>query len=266
MGIFHVQFEKPGDVVIFVKTSKPSTMEEQMEEQAQLVHNLYIASKNLRELHEDVSFYEHALTRSRTVKPASPFIPTFFLYIIFAFNTIFSIDWRSSLKTGKIEEHNKYNERKRINKLISFCFSDPAFVSLFYPAFLEILCMRFNKEDIILALDGIIVDGVKVTEDDKRNAIDACNKLFTEEGFTFQNGRFAKAFCSFIYQVRCNIVHGTKLTEQMADPEQQNRILIYSYFLIAIQHMLFMYIEDLEEGFFSSQSESFIRRLRDSHR
>ena len=155
-------------------------MSELMEEQYQHIHDVYKAAQNLRVLHQDVSYYEHALTKSRSVKPASPFIPTFFLYIFFAFNTIFSIDWKRSLKNGMIVDHNRYNERKRINKLISFCFSDTGFVSSYYPTFLEILFIKFNKDDLFIALKGIAVDNVRITDNDKLNKIYAFKKILTE--------------------------------------------------------------------------------------
>ena len=239
-------------------------MEEFESEEEQRIDRLYHLSSNLKCLHEDVAFYEHALIKARSREPEKPFIPTFFLYIYFAFNTIYTIDWKRSPQDGHLIEHKKSEERKRINKMISFCFSDDTFVDAFFPYFLEIMTMKFSKEKVIRSLGNIIAEGVEIDEKEKEKAQKACEYILSKEGFSFQNGRHVKEFSTFIYKVRCNIVHGTKLTV-LADPNQKDRILIYSYFLIAVQHMLFMFLEYKLNGFFGGKSDSFIETLRYSH-
>lgn len=228
------------------------------------IEQVYNLSRTLRELHEDVAFYEHALIRARTREPEEPFAPTFFLYIFFTFNTIYSIDWKESLQNGSLIEHRDGDEIERKNRMISLCFSDNYFVDAFFPQFMEIMTMRFTKEEIIKAMNDIIAEGVEVTEEIKNNAKSACKKILSMEGFSSQNGRHVKTFSTFIYLVRCNIVHGTKLTVK-GDPDQNKRILIYSYFLVAIQHMLFMFLEYKANWIFLSKSDIFIDNLRSSH-
>lgn len=239
-------------------------MEEFESEEEKRWDSLYHLSSSLKDLHEDVAFYEHALIKARSRDPEKPFIPTFFLYIYFTFNTIYTIDWENSPQDERLVEHRKSEERERINKMISFCFSDNQFVEAFFPHFIEIMTMKISKEMIISSMDNIIAEGVEIDDKEKEKAKKACEYILSKEGFSFQKGRHVKEFSTFIYKVRCNIVHGTKLTVH-ADPGQKERILIYSYFLIAVQHMLFMFLGYKANGFFEGESESFIETLRRSH-
>ena len=68
--------------------------------------------------------------------------------------------------------------------------------------------------------------------------------------------RRMKEIISFIYSVRCNIVHGTKTMQHMREEGQRDRIMIYSYLIIALTHMLFMCLEYHSEGYYSESSSS----------
>ena len=227
------------------------------------IEQIFRDAEYLRDLHEDVSFVEHALITGR--RRIVPYEPTFFLYVYFTFNTIFSIDWKESATCGELVDSKVFGEVDRIKSLIDFCFLDPSFASLYFPTFVEIVTMRFSDNEILEALDSIVVDGKKVKAADKGNAITSCKQLFTKEGFLSKDSWHMKTLYSFIYKVRCNIVHGSKSMDLLNEPKQKERILIYSYYLIALQHMLFMFLRDLDKGFWGSKSEHFVQKLRESH-
>ena len=233
-------------------------MAEQMEEEDARIESVYQASKYLKELLEDVSVLEHALIEEGDEK--KPYEPTFFLYIFFSFNTIFNIDWSKSKEEGVIVDAAG-KEEDQIKKLIDFCFSDNSFAEAFFPSFYSIVTLRAKGDvsSIHQSMKSIIVDNKRIKSGDADNCRSAFRSLLSERGFNCRN---MKTLATFIYKVRCNLVHGTKTFEDLRKPMQRERILYYSFFLIALQHMLFMRLEDLRNGFFSRRSEDFILKLR----
>lgn len=222
------------------------------------IERLLKSVENLRTLHEDVCMTEHAMYEGQ--KRFMPYEPTYFLYNYFCFNTIFSIDWEASVKEGVVQE-SELSEEKRIKRLIDFCFSYPGFAESFFPTFKDIVTIRFELTEIENAMEAIVADDKRIDEAFIGSFQSACGKVLTEKGF---NVRDLKTVYSFIYAVRCNIVHGTKSMQHMREPGQRTRILVYSYFIIALVHMLFMNLKCQSEGYYSSSMSSpFIARLKD---
>jgi len=58
----------------------------------------------------------------------------------------------------------------------------------------------------------------------------------------------ACAVLKFVYEVRCNLFHGTKTTVQLLDSAQQRRLLIYTATLIAGNSLLFRVAEKANVG------------------
>lgn len=222
------------------------------------IERLLQSVQNLKALHEDVCMTEHAMYERH--KRYMPYEPTYFLYNYFCFNTVFSIDWEASIKEGTVQD-GEQSEEKRIKKLIDFCFSYSGFADSFFPTFLEIVTVRFGVSEITKAMESIVIDNKRIDDDFINSFKSACGKVLTEKGFTVRD---LKTVFSFIYAVRCNIVHGTKSMQDMREPGQRTRILVYSYFIIALVHMLFMNLKCRIEGFYrASMSESFLWRLKD---
>ena len=242
-------------------------MEELIEEADARIERVYHASKYLRELHEDVAVLEHALFEEDNEKKLhenKPYEPTFFLYVFFSFNMLYDIDWTKSVEEGEIVDATVSDEDK-IRDLVNFCFpEDDSFPDLFFPSFYDIVTLRAKGEvsRILRAMDSIIVDNKKITANHATNCKSDFRNLLTRNGFTCRN---AKDLAKFIYKVRCNLVHGTKTFDDLKNPKQRERILYYSFFLIALQHMLFMRLESLCNGFFSKGSDRFISKLHDRH-
>lgn len=219
--------------------------------------------EELQDLFEVSSMVEHALYEKG--KRFIPYEPTFFLYVFFAFNVLYSIDWKSSMEEG-VHVKAKGTEQGKIKRFISFFSSDYRFVNEFYQSFKEILTLREKDEtmSILEAMNSIVLDNVRVDKA-KANDIKArFGRILTEEGFVDKN---LKTIATFIYDVRCNIVHGTKSMNHMCDVGQRERIVYYSYFLIALQQMFFMYLEKLDRGNdYYDSNKSFIQRLNGSRR
>ena len=237
-----------------------SPMAEEMEDGVARIQNIYDASKYLRKLLEDVSLIEHALIEDGK-EETKPYEPTFFLYVFFSFNTLFNIDWSKSIEEGVLVDATG-KEEDEIRNFIKFCFPEnDSFANLYFPYFYDIVTMRSNGDvkTIVQAMKAIVVDNVNISAAEAGNCRTAFGNLLIKEGFTYF---YAKTLTTFIYKVRCNIVHGTKGFSDLKQPKQRERIVYYSFFLIALQYMLFMRLDYLNNGYFSPERENFISKLR----
>ena len=224
------------------------------------IEQLLKSVDNLRTLHEDVCMIEHAMYEGQ--KRYMPYEPTYFLYNYFCFNTIFNIDWNQSLQEGDIKEGDS-SEEKRIKNLIDFCFDPPGFADSFFPTFFEIATVRYSLSEIDRAMETIFEDDRRIDKTFIATFKSSYKKLLTERGF---NVRDMKTVFAFIYSVRCNIVHGTKSMLHLQESKQRTWIMVYSFFIIALVHMLFMNLRSRSEGYYSgSMSESFLTRLKRHH-
>lgn len=222
------------------------------------IKELELSVQNLRDLFEDVAIIEHALIANGQLY--RPYEPTFFLYVFFSFNTLYNTFWlhRSQNVDGS---NDNGSEENRIKSLIDFCFDDDEFVKLFFPMFYDIVTLRANGDikKITIAMDSIIADDIRIQTSDAGNCKAMYKALLTEKGFTSRN---MKTLATFIYDVRCNIVHGTKSFQDLRGEKQRERIVYYSFFLIALQQMFFMRLEFFFKHSFSVASEEFVNRLR----
>lgn len=219
------------------------------------------AARSLRMLHEDVCVTGHVLYDS--TERYYPYWPTFFLYNYFCFNTVFNINWVESLKKGVLTSHENANkkwppEESQIKKLIDYCFSEGRFVQQFLPTFKNIVTVKCCPEGILLAMRAIIPDN-RVKPELVSSFQDACDRILKKDSIDVVD---FKTIYSYIYQVRCNIVHGSKSMQHMNEPYQKERIMVYSYFIIALLHMLFERLDyERCEGYDNNKSYLFLVRL-----
>lgn len=227
-----------------------------MKEEADSITQLLNACEAIRNLHEDVCITEHALyERGEEYKP---YEPTFFLYNYFCFNIIFNIDWKESVKSGCLLSHKKKNEIDQIKSMIDFCFTD-GFVRQFLPSFRKIITMRADASRILNAMNKIVPDNVNIDSTKIGSFQASCKRLLLDDMIKITD---LKEVYHFIYDVRCNVVHGTKTMQHMRDPGQRDRITTYSFFIIGLLHMLFMRLEFEDRGYYNdSMSERFISRI-----
>ena len=159
--------------------------------------------------------------------PVTPFVFEFLLY-----NSLYQVDWPDSLQTGCVEKHPEYfSESKQQRKLEKFLKpyikKEP---SLLYKAFLPVLDT---------ALEG---DWLEVVPDSHNSGISTekgeyffcrLRELQTRllntdqpENFRVNNSLFEliRECRYYIYQVRNNIFHGSKVLGETYEEKQKERI------------------------------------------
>ena len=70
---------------------------------------------------------------------------------------------------------------------------------------------------------------------------------------------------AFIYKIRCNIFHGAKTLKELHNPLQKKRIDIYAVFMIAINQMVFSYIDYLNGIDITYEFDSLRKDLNDKN-
>ena len=217
---------------------------------------------NLQVLHQDSASLEHAI-RMYDDK-WHEFIPSRFIYSFFTFNTLYSIDWEESLAKGELISYDdptpegennaktvkqRMPEKDRYPKYISFCFEDDDFVKLYEEFFFDFIGQTFEKEEILRELKKIKKDENSSGNIKRgyfiRDFYDACYNTLTDHILKIDD---SKTIITFIYKIRCNIFHGAKTLKELNDKSQKKRIDIYTVFLIAINQMVFSYIDYLISG------------------
>ncbi len=62
---------------------------------------------------------------------------------------------------------------------------------------------------------------------------------------------------TFIYKVRCNIFHGVKCFEELNSGFEREKLAFYSNILIAVNQMLFSYLDYLKNNKEGTEDDSF---------
>lgn len=214
------------------------------------IEKLYKSIENLRFIHTETIRLQHGIKRDYW----APYNPTLFMYVYYCFNTLYSINWQESLKSGVVhyfdedrdEDESRSSERFKFNKMISFCFYKPeTFATEFRDKFIKIITNEFNRDEIFNIINTIRIDQHPLgninddTIDIFKNNV---KRLLVDRIFNFET---IKEISNFIYLIRNNIFHGTKTLEDMLQKEHKAKLLLYSYFIIAINQMLFSYIDYL---------------------
>lgn len=214
----------------------------------------------LKELHKNSATLQHAILKRNEWEP---YVPTHFIYSFFTFNTLYNVNWEESIDYGQIRTHlsNRYNtitEHDKINSYIDFCCQDEEFLDIYKEFFVQYITRHYRAEDILSEFRNIQVDrrysnGSLWRQQDINEFIDACAKCLNDNAI---NQEIIESIVGFIYKVRCNLFHGVKGMDELNVPSQQIRLDIYSLFIIAINQMVFSFIEykdgrDITKGFSS---------------
>ena len=116
----------------------------------------------------------------------------------------------------------------------------------------EVIMKLYNNE----YKTEIKEDDSPVTEADLK-ANDIIIKTLKEE--------FCRRIVTFIYKIRCNIFHGAKTLKELHNPLQKKRIDIYAVFMIAINQMVFSYIDYLNGIDITYEFDSLRKDLNDKN-
>ena len=230
---------------------------------------------DLEVLHRDSASLKHAIREYDD--QWHQFTPSRFIYTFFTFNTLYTIDWKVSLVKGKIvcyddedyprkSEDEKFSDANRYHRYIDFCFRDKAFVKIYSEFFFDFIGQTYSKEEITKSLEKITIDvstsGAIKTQDFIDRFRDAWNEILTSKTLKEE---FCRRIVTFIYKIRCNIFHGAKTLKELHNPLQKKRIDIYAVFMIAINQMVFSYIDYLNGIDITYEFDSLRKDLNDKN-
>ena len=227
----------------------------------QKASNLKSSAYSLHRIHEGAAKLKHAIWKEEK-KDWELYFPNHFIYSFLAFNSLYNVDWAASYNKGRIESIPKvkvptkkgdkfFEEKEGVKQemYLSFCFKDSNFVKSYKDFFIRCVLKGDTAVDVKEMLSEIRLDslpnGSVRTENYVRRFRFAVDDLLTR-------GRFHKDTISiildYIYSVRCNLFHGVKSIDEMKDYGQQDRFDIYASFIIALNQMVFSYLDYLIEG------------------
>jgi len=199
----------------------------------------------LHQVHCDNSrmqyFAESYLYHRILTMPLSPFVFEYFL-----FNSIYQVDWRTSLDEDELIFHpSDYSEAKQQRELLKYLKTygrnNPsklyrAFEPLVYLPIFEGGWTKITPDARITEEDGVSFFG-KIKNLQK--LIEACSTPSemptTKTVFELINGG-----TYYIYLVRNNIFHGSKTLGSVYEQNQKRRIQVYEFFLKGITSLFFL--------------------------
>lgn len=185
--------------------------------------------------------------------------PSDFLYSFVFFNTLYDINWEKSLDKKRIFRYRyeeKLTESQMQENYIHFLFSHTAFVELYKEHFITYILQNGggDKEKVMGTLRGI-----HFSNEYKEPFLDKFEGLLSGD---FEE-HIIKDLTDSIYRVRCNIFHGKKDLKDLGNKQQQKRLIIYTSFLIALNQMLFSYLDYRKHtGDFVTTTKNEFKRLR----
>ena len=174
------------------------------------------------------------------IMPVTPFVFEFFIY-----NALYQVDWCSSLKSGCIKNHlgrpYEATQQKKLEEFLkSYILKEPR---LLHEAFSPICSTNLAGDWLEVVPDSRIS-----AEEGKcfvRQLRELQNRLCTTdkpEEFQVDNSLFdlIRNCRGFIYRVRNNIFHGSKVLGETYEEKQKKRIQIYLTFLRCMTDLFFL--------------------------
>lgn len=192
---------------------------------------------DLRYIHGEVAAMRNGIRRASEVGWIE-FAPSDFLYSFVVFNTLYNIDWDKSQNEliRYRDEDIQLCESEKQERFLGFCFSEDVFVEQFKEFFINYILQEGNgkKKEIMDTLENVRFDP-KHKPSFLRDFDSLLSGNFTEE--------IIKSITNSLYHVRCNIFHGTKTIRDLNRTEQRKRLAIYTSFFVALNQMLFSFLD-----------------------
>jgi len=217
--------------------------------------DLKIEIRKLNAIHEATIRFDHAIKESGKTG-WTDFTPSRFIYAFFTFNSIYSFDWEESFKGKEALKWHPDGKGRVPTEVDQF----KAYLRYADNALKPHTAQIFSTE-LARLLDSYGVDNPieELREVDLVNATKSLKTLALQMPGEFRRIALGKAekeefypsACAvfkFVYEVRCNLFHGSKTTVQLLDSAQQRRLLIYTATLIAGNSLLFRVAEKAEIG------------------
>jgi hypothetical protein len=193
---------------------------------------------NIKRIHDDNTELEHFAKSKNSQTSFSTMPITAFIYEFFIYNSLYSVDWKESIKNNQISSFREKGtkEEEQQNKFVNY-------LKEIAKDNLGTFKLSFQK----LADENIEDKWTDVDPDNKANGITIeCGKAFFENlkvlqsliksDKPFTEERLNKAIprildcIKFIYRVRCNIFHGSKHIGE-TKYAQKKHIEVYHLFL-----------------------------------
>ena len=224
------------------------------------VYKLHLISKNIN---HGIGTGYHGINQWRLFEPSR------FVYAFFAYNTIYSINWRKTVEKNEIINWDANNpndtinrevrmsETKKMRELSKFIYETHIFseenkdLSDNKKKFAEhykktlfdnITLVKIKEECIASTLRYITTDKRITTEDKERfrkNLLNLIEGNLINKDFT----RAVDSLMVFIYNVRNNIFHGSKTILEMSNDGQRERLLLYAAIIMTMNDLLFEALE-----------------------
>lgn len=202
-------------------------------------------------IHLDVSSKRHAIEYTNGSVDWREYNPTHFMYVYFTFNSLYSIDWITSLNKGKLCYHGELSnlcdnnfhisESKQFYKMINVCFRNNYFVRKYYPILRIIVLYKQDSTKISEVLDSLCTKNDSSISEEVTDKFKGVVKKIVDNKPI--NNYDVGDLAFFIYKVRCNIFHGAKNLRDMNNIDQKKRLKLYTNILIAINQMIFSYLD-----------------------
>jgi len=219
--------------------------------------------ETLQGIHEISATTEHAI---KEYQEWEPYIPTHFIYSFFTFNTLYNIDWKLSLERRNLYNFNSApTEENKYDLYLDFCCNEKEddFLIEYKDFFIRYVTANFSPDYILEELKKIQLDrkysrgGIK-RQKQIDDFITACEKCLKGNCLSKD---ILKCIIDFIYKIRCNLFHGVKTMQDLQSEHQQIRLNIYSTFIVAINQMVFSYLECLRGDNITEGFDRLLKRL-----
>lgn len=210
-----------------------------------------VCREGLWGIHLDVSSKRHAIEYTSGKVDWKEYNPTHFMYVYFTFNSLYSIDWKTSLDKGELcyygdlsnsyDNNYQISESKQFYNMINLCYKDNYFVRKYYPILRIIVLYKQDSTKISEVLDSLCTKNDSSISEEVTDKFKGVVKKIVDNKPI--NNYDVGDLAFFIYKVRCNIFHGAKNLRDMNNIDQKKRLKLYSNILIAINQMIFSYLD-----------------------
>ena len=193
--------------------------------------------------HALASNYNHGISKKENRESSGQwdmFEPTRFVYAFFAFNMLYSIDWKSKLKIEtKTAQRvsSRVTAKDQVSSLVEF-------INYYSPsAFEESLAKLDSKRDMFSEVLKLNLDeNISKPSRIMRNETIASAFLISASKFSSKNQLDSKdhfVMLEMIYAVRNNLFHGNKRAHEMKENGHLKRLIHYANIILATNDSFF---------------------------
>ena len=179
----------------------------------------------LFKLHYVAKQWDHGIRERNQGSGWRAFAPSKFVYAYFVFNSLYSIDWESSVRNETLTDLNRGDSEEfdKIQAMANFVGINRFNLSL--PEYIKGHLDMSVEEATEELRNAEIANHFKATFNKVMGGQDVSNSV--------------ESMLRFVYRVRNNVFHGTKRILHMEENGQSNRLKIYAAILLAVNELLF---------------------------